>query len=145
MLQFTLLSLMVIYDKNADAFTYHFRRCPQTLLIYQRWCWSFRARNPIHLSSRISASYQSTLTWNKTETSFRNLEHDSNCESGTRQGAHSLYFHGSDIIFVLSRLQECMQGLKCYLDKIQSKLSKQFSMYGNTFFNLKEMASSFQN
>jgi len=48
---------------------------------------------PKHLSSLISCLYQSTLTWNKTETSFRNLDHDSNRESGTRQGTNGLFFH----------------------------------------------------
>jgi len=48
---------------------------------------------------------------------------------------------GRDIIFVLARLKEHTQGLKCYLEKIQSNWSKQVSIYGNAFFNLKEIAN----
>jgi hypothetical protein len=49
---------------------------------------------------------------------------------------------GRNTIFVLARLKEHMQGLKCYLEKIQSKWSKQVSIYGKVFFNLKEIANS---
>jgi hypothetical protein len=144
MLRFTLLSL--ICDKNADPFTYHFSRCPQALLRYKRWCWSIRARNPqytwvvqylVCISQHLPETKQKPVLETWTMTLVANQVPDK---------AQTVCFStGRDIIFVLARINEHMQGLNCYLEKIQLNWSKQVSVYGNAFFNLKEPANKFQN
>jgi hypothetical protein len=154
-LQSERLSWQVTFRKYCDS---HFFQ----LLLFMNKCWSIHlslqsvpisappvpalplvnpgAESPIHLSSLISGLYQSTLTWNKTETSFKNFYHDSNRESGTRQGTNGLFFHWTWQNICISTNKEHMQGLNCNLEKIQSNWSKPVSVYGNAFFNLKEIA-----